>query len=278
LKKNGLWLAGLSFLATILAGFMTYALRLSPGDDPQWFVALVLLGVTSLITVCDLVRAYFSDRHQAKKFLGGMLNDLSKVLFAANARNNRITLFKLTGGWRTLFWSIVKLPFSKSHKWRALLRLSLIRGKYVGVYLRSQDSRGKNSVAAFRVSDDPKECEGVAGLIWDKAGQVMIPDLPLLDRDAIRALPDSPELGQNSPIKQYVSSTNISDFRILKACDSLARHFYGTLIRKPDGTPWGVLLLDSTEEQCPFIVNGIPSPEFVQRFNDYTRLIGMAVR
>lgn len=283
-----MWIALPSFLTVVLSGFVTYALRLTPNDEPKWLTnwviehrasaALWLLILTLLVALLDLLRAWVGDRHRAKKLLQDMLNDLSKVLVGADGRNNRITLFKLTSGWRTILWSAVKLPmFSKVHKWRAVLRLRP-RRRYVGVYLRSQDSRGRNSATAFRVSDDPQECEGVAGLIWDRAAQVMIPNLPRMDRDAVRRVENCAQLAAEDPIRKYVEATNISDIRLLRACDNFGRHFYGTLIRKSDGAPWGILLLDSVQEVCPFMTNGTPSQDFVQRFNDYARLIGMVVR
>jgi len=284
--RRSRFIAGLSFLATVLGAAVAYAVRVKQGDSPAWAVniaidhraalALWLLAVTFMVAALDFTRAYFDARHQTRFVLDRILGELSKTLFPQGGRHNRITLFNCTSGWRVLAWGLVRVPFGKRHKWRALSRLTW-SGRYLGVYLRPTDSRGRKSTAAFRVSDESSECEGVAGRIWDLAGQWMIYDLPKIESRDLRKIASQQELEANPLVRDYAAKTNMLNFHTLDVCDHFAKHFYGTLIRKSDGSAWGVLLLDSFEDLCPFIDNGRPSLSFVQRFNDYALIIGKIV-
>jgi hypothetical protein len=285
--KAGAGIALISTACALLAAAVAYSSRLNVGDEPAWLVnwalehksalAIWLFALSSLVAIVDWFRNYLERRHQSKQILDKVLNELSKTLFPGSARSNRVSLLNQTKGWRIFLWGLVRLPlFSSGRKWRALWRLKW-RSRYLGVYLRPTDSRGPKSTSAFRVSDISSECEGVAGLVWDCAGQKMLMNLPEVDVQAIRAMQSSQELQQNQSVREYAATTNVDDIRLLKACDHFARHFYGTLIRKSDGSPWGVLLLDSIDVKCPFEVNGNPSDVFMQRFNDYARVIGKIV-
>lgn len=285
--KGGIWLASLSTVAVVLAAFVTYTQRLSPGDKPQWLVdwalqqkallAAILLGVALFIAICDWVRAFIVGHQQNKIVLHKILGDLSRVLFPNGARNNRLTLFNKVTGWRVYLRAMRRLSiFSRGHKWRALVRIRP-RHEYLCTYLRPPEAKGQKSTAAFRVGDGSEECEGVAGLIWDADGQIILEDLPDIAKDSVRKLASDDELARSDDIKLYAEKVNIADLRLLQSCDNFARHFYGTLIRKSDGSAWGVLLLDSTDDVCPFTSESTVSQSFIQRFNDYARVIGRIV-
>jgi hypothetical protein len=276
-----------SALAAVLAGTIAYFDDLDNKTDPPWLVqhaitykskiALALFVLTVILTVCDFLRDYIESRNSEEKVVAKILDDLSKTLFPQGGRQNRITLFKRTEGWRTFCWGLIRLPiFKRTHKWRALWRTKW-RDSYLSVYMRPMDTKGRRSTAAFRVSDESQECEGIAGQIWDDAGQKIVIDLPRMDQNAIRRIRSQSELDADPTIKAYASSINMLNYKSLDACDHFARHFFGTLIRKSDGEPWGVLLLDSFEDKCPFTIDGKPAETFVQRFNDYAKLIGKIV-
>lgn len=286
MKRSGRLLATFSTLGSLLAAWVTYSTRVSVGDEPKWLVdwtlanrstaAALLLVVTVMIAVADWIRLYLSSRHEQKNILLKIISDYSKTLFADRTRHNRLTLFKLTNGWRVWIWALIRLPkFDKSHKWLALLRVNP-RATYLGVYLRPNGVRNRTSCAAFRVSDDPEECEGVAGLIWEQ-GYVILPNLPRVTRSKIRELDSLQDLPADDPVYQYAEATNVRDIRVLKACDHFARHFVGSVIRKGDGTSWGVLLLDSEDDDCVFATEGDASALHAQRISDCARIIGKIV-
>ena len=279
--------AVMSSVAALLAGTIVYIDDLDSASDPPWLIdfaakhkskiALGLFVLTLLLTAADWLRSYVEGRHESKRVLAKILNELSGSLFPNGARRNRITLFSQSSGWRLFFYGLLRNPlWGKPHKWKALFRLKW-REDYLGVYLRPMDSKGRKSTAAFQVSDDSQECEGVAGRIWDIAGQWMVTDLPRVETRAIRRIASQSELESNAAVKAYASKTNMLSYRGFDACDHFATHYYGTLIRRSDGTSWGVLLLDSFVEECPFTMDGEPSPSFVQRFNDFATIIGKIV-
>jgi hypothetical protein len=254
-------LIGLSALTSVFAAAVAYATKVKEGDTPSWLVAFALskreslaaglLGLSVLGTMVESARAYISERHMSKGVLQKLLEDLAKTLFGENAKRNRLTLFKKTRGWRVFVWALIKLPwFGKRHKWRALFRLKW-RDDYLGVYLRPSSVRNKNSLTAFRISDQARYCEGVAGLVWEE-NFVMIAGLQKVDPESTRKIKGLADLPATDPIAQYARSTNVSDPILLKSIENPARHFFGTIIRLGDGRPWGVLLLDSEEDDCPF--------------------------
>ena len=275
-----------STVTALLAGAIAYIDDLDE-NDPPWLIAyavkykskiaLALFVLTVLLALGDWFRSYIDERHQEGLVLNKVLNELSRTVFPQGARRNRITLFNLTSGWRIFLWGLVRIPiFGKAHKWRALFRVKWM-DDYLGVYLRPTDSRGRKSTAAFRVSDNDGECEGVAGRIWASAGQVIVAELPRVDAGDIRRIASLSQLEANATVKEYAEKSNMLNYHGFDACDLFARHYYGTLIRQSDGSPWGVLLLDSFEDVCPFMADGEPSESFVQRFNDFATVIGRVV-
>jgi hypothetical protein len=236
-----------------------------------------LFIATAVVAVLDLLKDYWDRRHQTDLVLDKILNELSRALFPNAARHNRITLFNRTRGWRVFLWMLIRMPVrSKAYRWKAMWRIRWM-GDYLGVYLRPMGTKGKKSSAAFRVSDVSEECEGVAGHIWDLAGQWMIYGLPKVDTKVAHNIASQQELDSNQTVKTYAADTNMLSYKVLYTCDEFARHFYGTLIRKSDGSPWGVLLLDSFQEECPFIANGNPIESFINRFNDFALILGKIV-
>lgn len=279
-------LTALSVGVAILVALLTYSMRVARADAPAWLqwlafdhsaiLALIALISSVVAAVVELVRSYVASRHYRRAILAKLLNDFSREMFRDRARNNRVTLFRATDGWRVWLWTIWRLPiFGKLHKWRALLGVKP-HARYLNAYLRPMAVRNQVSTAAFRISDVFEECEGVAGLVWE-SGSVALKDLPIIDRATIRALSALKDLPADHPVAKYSAGTNITDVSLLKSCDTYARHFLGTVISASDGTPWGVLLLDSQDDQCPFFQDGELSEPYVNRFNDCARYLGKIV-
>lgn len=282
-----LWVIGLSAVGTIMAAVASYASRAARGDKPTWLVdwAIANRGTLSVIVLCiaalgtawEVLRHYLEKRDPHRKVLYVLVADLSKHLFPGGARDNRITLLKVGSGWGVMFRGLLNIVTFrlKEHKRKALWRIQL-RDKYARSYLRPADCRSPISHASFRVSDHSHECEGVVGLVWDR-GQVMLFDLPRVDRAAVQPLKTQAELDAKADLMEYATTTKVSDLRLLKSCNNYARHFFGVVIKRNDGSQWGVLLLDSIADDCPFIENSVPSARFTDCFSDYARLMGRIV-
>jgi hypothetical protein len=255
------WLVALSTITSFVAALVVYASKVSAADWPQWLsewfishrplLALGLLCLSILGTLVEAVRWYIEKRHGAKGALQRLLDAFANSEFKGRAKKNRLTLFKTTSGFRVFSYGLIRLPLlDQVHKWRALKRLRP-RWKYLGVYLRASEARNRKSTTALRVSDSADHCEGMAGLVWEE-GACMLANLPRISAARVRDVAKFDSLEASDPIRIYAESTNIRDLVLLQSMEHYARHFMGYLIRRQDGTPWGVLLLDSEEDVCPF--------------------------
>ena len=232
----------------------------------------VLAAVSGVV---EWVRAYLDDRHQFKRVIEHLVDDCAKQLFSDRQKQNRITLFKVTTGWRAFLWSMARLPlFQKLNKWRAAFRLRWAE-RYLAVYYRPAIVRNRHSTTALRVSDLADECEGMAGLVYEE-GFYVVADLPAITRLQVSSVKSMASLTKQDPVRHYAEATKISDLHLLRTFDTFARHFMGVTVRTSNGTPWGVLLIDSEEPKCPF---SMPSGGGIikDQLNNTARIIGKLV-
>lgn len=272
-------------LSTLLAKAASLANSVSekdwPADLSVWLVAhkkelaFWVFVSTAIGAVVEVVRAYLDERHQFKKVVEHLVDDCAKQCFQSRGKKNRITLFKVTVGWRHFLWGLVRLPLlGKPKKWAALFGIRPTNS-YLGVYYRPADVRNRKSATAFRVSDLADECEGMAGFVYEE-GFCLVSDLPAISRHQVHTLSDLNSLGSSHPVKKYADATRIHDLRLLKSFENFARHFIGVRISRSNGTTWGVLLVDSEEQSCPF-----PSPsgggKVKEQLDQTARMIGKLV-
>lgn len=271
--KSYWWVHVLKLAATCVVAFSTYSLAatpcIAPCDAPNWFHAAGLwfkpravpaaFIATAVFGIAEFLQFLFGVPGYRKETVQRFLDVLVGQCHG-RARNNRVTLFKRVSGFRAFWTGVWRLRWllwrkSKRSKLRALWRIEWT-AEYLMVYVRSSGSKGPNSTAAFRVSDLPGECEGIAGLVWLEDFLVR-PNLSKLtedDRKQIRALTMDQilRLGGNNRLRRYVEATGIKDIHQLRAIESFARHFMGSTVHGKGGRLWGVLLLDSDENDCPF--------------------------
>lgn len=275
----------LSTATSVFAALGYYATRAKEGDPPTWLsgwalshrptLAQWLLGLTLLTAITEWIRAIWTDRLENRRVLQRLLDDFSAREFPLRSRKNRLTLFKAMVGWRAFLIAVRRLPLlRKPHKWKALRRIRF-GDTYLVVFLRASDARSPKSAVALRVSDQAASCEGMAGLAWEEnfcfKGNLAKPN-----PDDVHRLRTWDSVPATDPIRQYAEETNVKDIVLLASVDNFAGHFMGTLIRRADGKPWGVLLLDSEDEACPFTTN-TTGGAFGQRFNALAGLLGKFV-
>jgi hypothetical protein len=187
------------------------------------------------------------------------------------AKHNRITVFKRVPGWRAKYGGLLRLRWrwwSKENRYRVRALLALdVHAEYLVVWARSSEARRPRSTTCWRVSDLAQNCMGVAGKVWEE-GVWFVPDLPQLREqhraDIQRAISLDELLqgrGPNDAIRRYLDKTGAVELDQLKAVEVFGRHFYGQTIQTEDGL-WGVLLLDSEADACPF---PIPNPPLQDR-------------
>jgi hypothetical protein len=235
--------------------------RLAPRVQPYAFtVSLVLLGIAVIIQSVSAWIGPAAFRHET---IQQSLDYLSQQV-VGRPRQNRITIFKKVSGFRALvtgLWRIKGRVWRKEKraKLKTLLTLEWF-ADYLMVYSRSSEARQPRSTTCWRISDRAEECMGVAGLIWEE-GRKAIPSLPKLTPSHIEEMRKAESLEQlsqrapNDAIRRYLDKTGKADLNQLKTVEVFARHFFGEVIQTKDG-PWGVLLLDSEADECPFAVSG----------------------
>jgi hypothetical protein len=262
----------------------TYATRIKTGDEPLWFtnwaiahrqhIALVVLACALVQILNDAWRWYTGARHPAKETLQKLVEDFSKTHFKERTKKNRVTLFRATQGWRVFFYGVAKLSLRKqAHKWHALWSVKW-NETYLGVYVRPASVRNSKSASALKVSDHPSECEGVAGLIWEEGGTVELLHLPAVDIARLRSTHKIESLPDDDPLRVYCNQTNIRSIDLARSFDHFGRHFLGTVIRRSDGTQWGVLLIDSEDSECTFASE---DSDLKMRLDDFARVVGKIV-
>ncbi|MFC4309097.1 hypothetical protein ACFPN2_08405 [Steroidobacter flavus] len=271
---------------------LNYVGRFNSTDSDVPWLASLLLGqkgvlATSVFTLSlcsvglDGLRNYLGARHDTKNVVEKLLNSYAKTLFADRAMSNRLTLFKYSRGWRVFLWALIKLKFFPlREQWPRIREVLGIKwtAYYLGVYLRPKNSWNRVSTAAFRVSNDaPDLCEGIVGRIWRENGLVEVTGLDHVDRALILAVKGVTieSLPVADPVRRYAEATGVKSVQSLLARTHLARHFVGTVIENAGGERWGVLLLDSGDDECPAIGDG--TSEFQQRFRDCALILGKVV-
>lgn len=286
MRKLSVFLAVLGVMSAILAGILRFSLASPPSGifaplhrfalANQGEITLTLVVVTVLLPVVEGIRTYLTDRHQTKSVLDRVISGYSREWFNDTTRDNRLTLFKVSSGWRLMSWALVRAPFAPK-SWGALLFRLRPMEKYLGVYIRPRNVRNHLSAAVFRISDRPEECEGVAGLTYDKNGLCSIEELPAINAEMVSSVSKLDGLSHDDPVRIYAARTNVKSVGMLRERKQFSRFFAGTVVRDSNDCTWGVLLLDSADQDCPVIVNGKFDTNYLTRFTDCARIVGRII-
>jgi hypothetical protein len=259
--KKAWWAAGLSALTAIVAALVSYGARTSATGKYRAIAAfavanredliLALLMLTVLGTVVDTARALTAQGVEDTRTLQRLLDNFSSREFPDNQKQNRLSLMKAVSGWKALWCVAKRLPLGAGrYKWIAAMRIRPNRN-YLLIHTRSSVARSRNSATVLRIADQPHDCEGIAGKVWEE-GAYYVGGLPKITAKQVRHMRDLKQLLASDPVRRYAEATNISNTRFLQSMDNFAVHFMGSVIRRDDGTNWGVLLLDSEDDACPF--------------------------
>jgi hypothetical protein len=161
----------------------------------------------------------------------------------------------------------------RRRKWKVIKSLPW-RGKYLYVYVRAAKSHNKRSCTLWRIYESRVGSEGIAGKAWDADAVVTVRDLPGIDLQHLADI-DSLEVA-DAAVRVYASSANI-DLAHMRAMQRIPRHLVGTIIEDSRGSPFGVLLVDSTDPTCPFPQNVPKARQFEREFRTYAQLLSLLV-
>lgn len=272
MTRFGLYLAWIAFVVAVVTAVSTYATGYTMPEDPtlwhrfiEWYQPHARVGgltAAGLLAAANFLLAAFARPSFRQDTIRSLLDVLSGQCLGQK-RRNRITLFKRTKGcvvFMICLWRLRWMPWRKSKraKFKSLLRIDPT-GDYLYAYVRSTDAKGPRSTAFFQISDTGgMVSEGYAGHVWEWEF-AFIPSLPKLT-DAEQAklkeltLEEILALNPSTKLNQYVRGARIPDTERMRAMGSYPRHFMGHMIYVVGSKSrrWGVLLLDSEEDSCPF--------------------------
>ena len=159
--------------------------------------------------------------------LNAILSEFREEVFGSEAGqhgDHRVTLFQYRRTCWRVMWQRAKWP----------------RGGWL-VPVARPGHTSQRSYAVFRAPDNPGKLEGIAGKAWGANSKTFeVFDLP--DLSEARNSKKSPL------VKGYANGSHISERwvrRRIKKKGLLARSIMGFTVERPDGTEWGVLVLDS---------------------------------
>lgn len=235
---------------TIIVVVISWVLNLPPRDEPSFWSSVVaviqqygwwaiLFGALAGEGGTSWVKA--KESSLMTRALNAILKEFREEVFGdatGQHGDHRVTLFQ----YRKTCWRAM---------WR---RGTLPTGGWL-VPVARPGHTSQRSYSLFRAPDNPGMLEGIVGKAWganSKTAEVF--DLP--DLSEVRNPRDCPL------VKDYADKSHISERwvrRRIKKKRSLARSIMGFTVERPDGTAWGVLVLDSKE---PHINGGRIATEF----------------
>lgn len=273
MKSTPKWIAVAAAVVSILVGLLHYistyqipkAASLHPADASVWYdIVARLQPITDwLIFVLAVVAAVLSllgyvvgESRYRKTLVAEQLEECA-AHFPINKTAHRFTVFRKVSGWHVMAAVLYRNIFYRQDHlrsdWRKRMRGMWINPlyHYLLPYVRPRNSVNAVSCSAFRISDRPTLCEGIAGQVWTQ--DVLIKSTTVSFRaGALRDIKELNEYPPTDPIRIYADETNIRDAWRLRAMERYARHFYGCVIQGTDGEKIGVILMDSTQITSPF--------------------------
>lgn len=293
MRRTG-WIPVLAVIIAVLGGFATYAADVDPTDRPRWLAAFALrfkdhalaLGVVATLLIAGLqaLQATLARPAFRRETVQGILDVLVSAC-TGMPKKNRITLFQKKKGWKAFAIGMWRLKWrywrpEKRKKLRALWQIEWF-ADYLYVYARSTQARAQFSTAVFRISDRAEECAGMAGYAWELGFFVKanLPKIRALEMELIqtRTWSEILALPRNNRLRLYVDETGITSVEQLRAMETFAQHFVGHIIRTSQGN-WGVLLLDSEEDRCPFEGEEENAGAFGRIFQTHAEALGNILR
>ena len=192
-------------------------------------------------------RAFRRDKIRA------VLDQIAQAQVKGQSRHHRLTLYKEVGGLRALLianWRLRHIEGEEDRRYKKIMvRRIRLGARYLYVYARATRAVSEKSCTVWRVYRDKSGSEGVAGRVWEE-DFVVLRDLPKFKPSYFRTL-QSLEQGTED-VRRYADEVRAYDIAPLQAMQNYAHHFMGTVIQRADGKRWGILLLDSLKEKCPF--------------------------
>lgn len=205
------------------------------------------------------------------KLIKDIMQRVNTELLGGSLQQHRVTLFKEVNYFNALIRNYIALVYHLFHinRWKAKLYFRILpRGHYL-VVSRRHGLHCERSSTMFRIDKNNVEDNGIASYIRCMESSLHKPDLPEINDIDFKNIRSIREVAKNrrKEVARYMREGFIRDFNCLRLLHHKARHFYGTIITKKDGTPWGVLLVDSIGTFDPF------TPIVRKRFDSFATTV-----
>ncbi len=216
---------------------------------------------------------YGFRKTQVEKFLNAIVSAQLKD----DARQHRLTLFRKAPGFKAFLislWRLTKQEGSEEKRYKRRTALGIKwRATYLYVYARASRAPNKESSVVWRVYKDGKGSEGMAGAAWDQREVMIARGLSKIDPGSVRNIAQLKDAGPE--VQMYAKMANIKNIVHIQGMRHVAQHFMGVVIETGTGEPWGVLLVDSMKDECPFPRADREEKLFKKQFGNHATMLSL---
>lgn len=194
-----------------------------------------------------------------KPVLKSYLNQLYDKLFTGAADEVRITVFRITKGyrlWPYFIWNNVRCivkHFIKGTISHQILSFPWFPWKkYVAIYVRCGNPHRNGTMTIFKYPSDHDDVNGIAShvLMTQQKFSISLPNVKNIHIERYKKIEDIPYNHQQI-VQTYMEKSFLKTFVQLKSIHSKATQIWAMPIVGEDNT-WGVLVVDSLKNSNPF--------------------------
>lgn len=194
-----------------------------------------------------------------KPVLKSYLTQLYDKLFNGAADEVRITVFRITKGyrlWLYFFWKNVCNVFKHFKKGTFFYQIKsfpwLPWKKYVAIYVRYGNPHRNGTMTIFKYPSDHEEVNGIAShvLMTQQKFSISLPNVKNIHIERYKKIEDIPYNHQQI-VHTYMEKSFLKTFDQLKSIHSKATQIWAMPIVGEDNI-WGVLVVDSLKNSNPF--------------------------
>ena len=211
------------------------------------------LGATLIsalvLAVIPAVENIFYPRRKNKEMRFKIMDTMIEELFDGDRQHVRITIFKDAS---TLVHAWIYLRLAIRNFREKKFRLPP-KGKYICIKERRASEYERSKTFLYYSPDTRKKCHGVAGHVRQSLEEIVVKNLPDLEHVDLKTLDMTKKRSADvKNVRKYMENGHLRDIDALKRIHKLALHFYGNILQNEQGTPKGVLVIDSWQQKCPF--------------------------
>jgi hypothetical protein len=202
-----------------------------------------------VLAVSSAIKDFFYPRQHNKEIRFKIMDTMIEELFDGDRQHVRITVFKdanvFMHSW--IYLRLLIRNIRANH-----FRLPP-RGKYIYVKERRATEYEHSKTFLYYSPETRKKCHGVAGHVRQSLEEIVVKNLPDIEHIDLKDVDMTKRrYADVQKIRKYMENGHLRDLETLKRLNKLARHFYGNILQDSQGTPKGVLVIDSWQDKCPF--------------------------